>query len=358
VGTRSALAWARLIFPVLGVALLAACAGGGASSSQAPVAPTATTGAPSTTGAPTATTTLRPATSRPPRPTTTKAAPVTPPTTAAPGPPRVLPRGPYTDWHWPPPPATARYTAQDLDLTVLSDPGPTTPYFFAHQFGFDKGVGGYVGLQTRATLGPGPDAPIAKIALFSVFAGCDDRTATPGCPRPQPLFGASERSGPICSPMTSPGGNAPEGPGASCRVPYEWREGVTYRLQVFLAAPHLWQANVVDVSTGAVTVVGQVRVPDTWGGLSTFSVSWIEYYGDTTKLENCADIPVARIRWDGAAGTQALPGGVLGLGGRNPVTPPTSLHNHLTPGAAHCSNSFVSDLSPVGSGVVQRVGGT
>jgi hypothetical protein len=360
-------AWARLGCVAGAVALLAGCGGGDSTTSLASTA-SSTTAPPSPGSSPApSTTAVHRIPSRAPRATSTTRKPTvaTPSSTTsvapAPAPGHLRPRGTYTDWNWPPPPTPSQYTAQDLNLTVLTDPGPTTPYFFAHQFGFDKGAGGYVGLQTRATVGPAPGAPLGKIALFSVFAGCDDHAATSECPSPLPIIGASAQPGLLngssCSPLTSAGGSAPEGPGASCRVPFEWREGVTYGLQVVLAAPHVWQANVVDGGTGAVTVVGQIRVPDSWGGLSTFSVSWIEYYGDTTVLKACSDIPLARIRWDGAAGVRTFPGGLLGIGSSTLVAPPASLNNHLTPGPALCSNSSITDSSPRGSGVVQAMGG-
>jgi len=342
------------------VLVVAGCSGPGPTTVATPAA---TTPAPTSTVAATSTT-VRPLPTTRPRSTTTsttvRAAPPRPTTTVPATGSRVLPLGTYTDWLWPAPAPAASYTAQVLNLTVLSDPGPSTPYFFAHQFGFDKGVGGYVGLQTRGRISNDPDAPMGRIALFSMFAGCDDRAGTAGCPKPLPLIGASAQPGLLngssCWPLTTPSGSAAEGPGATCRVPFEWREGVTYGLQVVQSAPHQWEARVIDGATGGVTVIGRIGVPETWGGLSTFSVSWIEYYGDTRSLPGCGAIPVARVRWDGAAGSQSTRGGLLGLGTTTIAVQPPSLHNHLAVGPGLCPNSSITDVAPVGRAVVQVVG--
>ena len=344
---------------VIVVLVVAGCSDPGTTAAT----PAPTTPVPTSTVATTSTTVLPLPTTRP-RSTTTsttvRAAPSRPTTTVPASGSRVIPLGTYTDWLWPAPVPAASYTAQTLNLTVLSDPGPTTSYFFAHQFGFDKGVGGYVGLQTRARISNSPDAPMGRIALFSMFAGCDDRVGTSGCPSPLPLIGASAQPGLLngssCSPMTAPSGRAAEGPGATCRVPFEWREGVTYGLQVVQSAPHQWEARIVDGASGGVTVIGRIGVPETWGGLSTFSVSWIEYYGDTRALAGCGAIPVARVRWDGAAGSQSTPGGLLGLGSTTTAVPPPSLHNHLAVGSGLCPNSSITDVAPLGRAVVQVVG--
>jgi len=275
------------------------------------------------------------------------------------------PLGTYTDWNWPATGAgSTAYTGQDLDLTVLTDPGPTTTYFFAHQIGFEDGVGAYIGLQTRARTGPGPGAADGRIALFSVFAGCDDVARTKGCSDlVASLFGVGAAqpipgNGSSCQALTNPAGRAPEGPGASCRVPFDWRGGVTYRLRITAAGPHTWLGSVVDISTGAVTEIGRIRVPDPWGGLSTFSVSWIEYYGDTTKLATCGQIPRAAVRWEAAGGTQLTTGtGLLGLGSSSLAVRPTSTHDHLAVGPDLCPNSSITALRPPALGAEQVVGG-
>lgn len=253
------------------------------------------------------------------------------------------------------------YTSQELQLTVLADPGAATPYFFAYQFGFEGGVGGYVGLQTRGTLGGEPDTAVGKIALFSVFAGCDDRAGTTGCPRPLPLIGASAQPGLLngssCSPLTASSGRAPEGPGATCRVHFDWREGVAYRLQVALVTPHVWQASVVDTTTGMTTVIGQIRVPDAWGGLATYSITWVEYYGKTGAVGSCADLPRAQAQWAQGPGSQAALG-LLGPGPRAALTRPVVTGNHLAVGDGLCPNSSVTELVPKESGSLQTVGGT
>lgn len=352
------------------VIMLAGCAESRTDSERVATAGTAATMPPSAPGK-VVTTAARSVASAPPTTETTVApalrnstADTPAPTSAAPAADErrpVRPRSPYSDWDWRSPGPGSQYTSQNLELTVLSDPGTATPYFFAHQFGFDGGAGGYVGLQTRGRLNGDTSGPKGKIALFSIFGGCDDRAGTSGCPRPHPAIGASARPGLLngssCSPMTTSSGGAPEGPGATCRLPLDWRQGVAYRLGVALVGPHVWQATVVDTTTGVSTVIGQIRVPDAWGGLAPYSVTWIEYYGDTGDYASCADVPRAQALWRQGRGVQSTPG-LLGVGARAVVTAPTITKNHLAVGDGLCSNSSVTELVPKETGSVQTVGGS
>lgn len=156
--------------------------------------------------------------------------------------------------------------------------------------------------------------------------------------------------------MSTSSGGAPEGPGASCGIPFDWRQGVSYRLRVALVGPHVWQASVVDTSSGIPTVIGQIRVPEAWGGLATYSVTWIEHYGDTGTYSSCADIPRAQARWGQGAGTQASQG-LLRAGPAAAMTTATVINNHLAVGDGRCSNSSVTELEPKESGSVQTLGG-
>jgi len=253
----------------------------------------------------------------------------------------VLVTGTYTGWTWPTPPV-AGWRSLTLSLDVTIDPGAASPFFYAHQVSFVGGVGGYVGLQ-NGTHG--------KIALFSLFGGCDQNTPTAGCPASAataPAGSAFGVPGPgaACRPMTLSTGQAPEGPGQSCLLPMAWAENRGYRLTIASTAPGLWQASVVDSSNGQRSSIGTIRVPSSWGGLGSDSVSWIEYYGP--QLTACAAEPRTQVKWgDGqAADPPAAP------------VSPISTHNYLSTSAGpRCANAQVTDDATPSPGSVQSAGG-
>ena len=179
-----------------------------------------------------------------------------------------MPRGTYTEWHWPgPPAASGRRGFPDFEhtLVVELDPGPRSTYFWSHQFGLVDGEGGYLGLQTT---GNRVDGSVGKTAIFSVWK-------------------ALEAEGPAT--MAFEG----EGEGYSCRIPYEWEAGRPYRLRVATAAPSWWEATVADEATGESTLIGRVRVAPQWGGLGSWSVMWTEFFGGA--ISRCSDLPHSRV---------------------------------------------------------------
>ncbi|MDP9073265.1 MAG: hypothetical protein M3N98_03645, partial [Actinomycetota bacterium] len=130
------------------VVLTVAACSGTASSRAAPTSSLA-----ETVPSPPATDPVTTTSSTVPVTVSTSSATAVPATTAAP-PETTLPAakahplGTYTDWQWALIPPGAWYTDQELNLSVVTDPGPGTPFFFAHMVGFVHGLGGYIGLQT------------------------------------------------------------------------------------------------------------------------------------------------------------------------------------------------------------------
>jgi hypothetical protein len=264
------------------------------------------------------------------------------------------PANPYSWWQWPSAPAGGwSHVQREVDLTVLSDPGPSSDFFFAYQFAFRDGSGGYLGLQTRGPLTAAPGGATGRIAIFSVFDACDDNRPTSGCGRPALGLGGTRAellSASYCQPLTDRAGRAPEGPGASCRVPYDWRAGVRYRLRLTAVGGGWWRAAVVDTRTGVETGIGQVQVPTGWGALSGHDVSWIEYYGPQQAASRCGSLPLARARWEAATGQQ--PAG----GSRAPVNAVTTTNLLGTVDGA-CPESSVTALPRPAVGAIQEVGG-
>lgn len=186
---------------------------------------------------------------------------------AAPASAAVAVNGPYSIWTWPP--STTGFYNVDQRLTVLGhDAG--IHRFWAHQFGFVGGDGGYVGLQ----IGSAPDN--TKIALFSIF-------------------NANGHSGPNCG-----AGSELGDPFHTCRIdPYNWVTGHTYRLRVWaVGADSLgdwWGAWVQDTVTGVENYIGSLRVPLSWSWLDPW-VSWTERFGSSPA--SCAAMGWSSARFD------------------------------------------------------------
>jgi hypothetical protein len=145
------------------------------------------------------------------------------------------------------------------------DPGPDTTYFWAHQFRIEGGEGGYIGLQTK---GNRADGSLGKMAIFSIW----DALGAEG-------MGTVRFGG--------------EGTGWSCRIPYMWEPGRAYRLRVSTETAGWWDASVTDTVTGTTSWIGRIQVPETWGGLGTWSVMWTEYYGGA--LRRCEELAHSRV---------------------------------------------------------------
>jgi len=179
----------------------------------------------------------------------------------------VRPNGTYSNWYWPA--KAGGYYNFDLKLTILNH-SSGAHYFWSHQFGFSGGEAGYLGLQ----IGSAPNN--TKIALFSIW-------------------GANGAEGPRCSTFV-------EGtPGRTCRLdPYNWSTGRAYRLRIWaVGADSLgewWGAWVQDTVTGVDSYVGKIRVPTSWGRLSTSSVSWTENFG--AKPATCSGLPWGKAQFN------------------------------------------------------------
>ncbi len=136
----------------------------------------------------------------------------------------------------------------DIDLQVESDLPETKILFWAHQFGFNNGSGGYIGLQTVEG---------ETKAIFSIW---DALSGTESC---------DTFSG--------------EGAGIRCFIDYDWKVGETYRLRIW-ADPnnHAWIGAVHNYTTNEEVRIGTIFVPDDRGMLSPSSVVWTEYVGFNT----------------------------------------------------------------------------
>jgi len=182
----------------------------------------------------------------------------------------------YTWYDWPQPSGSGFYNF-DVLLTIDVDPGVQSAYYWAHQFSFKNGDGGYMGLQTNGHM---QGEWVGKMAIFSIWEALE---AEPG-------------PGASCESFTG------EGKGRSCRIPYEWVEGHTYCLRIWEICcaeqpweDEWWGAWIIDASTEQETFIGKIKVPGSWQWLDDSSVVWAEYYG---QVNGCNSIPYAKVRFE------------------------------------------------------------
>jgi hypothetical protein len=223
------------------------------------------------------------------------------------------PRGTYTEWRWPPSTSFARtllagYKSFEHVLVPEVDPGPDSMFFWAHQFRLIGGEGGYLGLQTK---GNRVDGSLGKMAIFSIWD-------------------AVEAAGPGTTRFSG------EGEGWSCRIPYMWQPGRAYALKVSAIGGGWWEAKVRDETTGVISQIGGIRVPEHWRNLDSWSIMWTEYYGP--QLERCSDLAYSSVVF----GTPLANDGEV---------KPAGSHSHLGDGTCE-----ISDVQPVAQGVRHQMG--
>jgi hypothetical protein len=151
-------------------------------------------------------------------------------------------------------------------FTIEEEPVAGSSWFWAQQFFFDGTTqGGYIGVQANGILG---GQVVGKMMIGSIW---DAIEATPG------------PSG-SCEPF---GG---EGVGYSCRLPFEWRENITYRMVVRESAEDWWSIIMIDPTTNTETLLGDIHVPAEYGRIRPPTAGFAEYYG---TVESCETLPHA-----------------------------------------------------------------
>src|SRR5262245_28935754 len=165
-----------------------------------------------------------------------------------------------TDRTWP---ETANgYNDMTWPLQIIKEPGFNGRTFWAHQYWFKDGQGGYLGLQARN----GND----KYVNFSIWeaTGWVDGPAS------------------HCRPFDH------EGSGVQCDIPYPWRAGVKYEQRLVRTGAGQWTAFIKDLSSGVETRIATIGVPPAWGGLQARSSQFLEDFaqgGD--QHQSCSDVP-------------------------------------------------------------------
>lgn len=167
--------------------------------------------------------------------------------------------GTYT--HYTFPAGTPDLSSVTWSTTVTADPGFTSHTFWSHQFGFNRGNGGYIGMQDNG----GED----QLFLFSVW---DVNQAKPGS------------KGSWCQDF---GG---EGTGYSCRMNVPWKAGHTYTFNVASEGGGWFGATVEDTTAHTSFKLGSILTPAT--GIKTAGmVDWVEYYEWSMTRSTCVQQP-------------------------------------------------------------------
>lgn len=136
---------------------------------------------------------------------------------------------------------------------ISNDGGVNSRYYWANQFYFKQGDGGYIGLQNRGS----------NTHAFNYS-----------------IWGAKGWKGNNCSYFDH------EGSGVQCQVVVPWKEGHQYKLDV-MKNSSLVTGVVTDLMDGTKTTVGVIEVPETFGKLNASSGFVEEYSQGNGQLSSC-----------------------------------------------------------------------
>lgn len=165
-------------------------------------------------------------------------------------------------------PESSQYQKTCFTLTVNEEPRMTASYFWAQQFWFHRGDGGYIGIQSDGDI----NGKRQKIAIFSIWKS------------------VSAGKSVIHESSAEPFGH--EGSGFSCKIPFEWLEGTVYKVVlqkvVLDSGRNTWQGSIVDTSNGESSIIGRIEIPNGWGNLQPESNFFVEYF---RPVESCESTP-------------------------------------------------------------------
>ncbi|WP_408952244.1 DUF3472 domain-containing protein [Lysobacter sp. Hz 25] len=159
-----------------------------------------------------------------------------------------------TDAHWPA--TTAGYNQLTFYDQVNHDGGSRSNYYWANQFWFHGGDGGYIGLQNRSG---------QRWLNFSIWLA----------------------SGWDASSRASCGHFSHEGSGVQCQIKWNWKPGHKYKVDVIRASTKVTGV-VTDLMTGESITVATINIPATWSGFKSQTVSFVEEYSQgANQLPSC-----------------------------------------------------------------------
>jgi len=164
------------------------------------------------------------------------------------------------DRQWPS--SDVGFLDMDFYLTITREPGQNGYTYWADQFWFKGGDGGYIGLQQRAGS--------LKAVNFSIWKAT----------------GWTAESGAQCAFFDH------EGSGVQCWIDYPWTQRKKYKLRIVTESLGSWAAYVTDVANGQVRKIATIQVPQTWGGVTSFTNGFVEDYAQgSDQRASCAAVP-------------------------------------------------------------------
>ncbi|WGS41956.1 DUF3472 domain-containing protein [Burkholderia sp. JSH-S8] len=209
----------------------------------------------------------------------------------------------------------------DFSFNVQSDPGDKSYVFWAQQFWFETGPGGYLGLQRVGG---------AKKIIFSIWNATSSTALMQGAV-------AESFSG--------------EGTGQHVIAPFDWQSGRNYKFRLENAGGSWWEVSVTDLTTSAHWRLGKIQAQPRWGKLrknvSTFTEVFI-------NGNSCEEIPYARATFgapssdNGAGKTTQIIADTYGN-----FTPPCAL---MRVAGAKDGVNFGTRSDKIGSTLVHQIG--
>ena len=146
-------------------------------------------------------------------------------------------------------------------FTIEDEPIEDSSWFWAQQFFFEGTTeGGYIGVQQGGILG---GQIVGKMMIGSIWNATE---ATPGPTASCEPFGG-------------------EGIGYSCRLAFEWRENVTYRMVIRESQEDWWSIIMIDPATNTETLLGDIHAPQEYGRIRPPTAGFAEYFGTVASCE-------------------------------------------------------------------------
>ena len=239
------------------------------------------------------------------------------------------PQGIQSNWIWNPPADGFTNLESSISIEQVTN---GSPYFWANQFNFKGGDGGYIGLQSG---GSRVNGTYGKTAVFSIFSAG--------------IYGTPSN----CK-VEQAGFDGYAGGGTSCRIPFEWQTGRKYSMRVLKTASDsqstTWTGSIVDTTSNTDTFIANIKVPKSWQGMGDWTSAWTEYFG--TKPSSCDKIPYSKITFFRPTRTIQT---TAALGSKDVKTEPAvhiNFYNYYYQ-PVDCTNSKITNFN---GGTVQEVG--
>lgn len=150
-------------------------------------------------------------------------------------------------------PANSEFNKLSFFQQISTDGGTGSHYYWANQFFFKNGDGGYIGLQNRGN----------KVHAFNYS-----------------IWKAKGWKSGECSYFDH------EGSGVQCQVVVPWKTGHQYKLDVSKDG-NIVTGIVTDLMDGTATKVGVIEVPETFGKLYSSSGFVEEFSQGNSQLSSC-----------------------------------------------------------------------